>query len=86
MERDAIVPIENSMCVIYHNPLKRSCTCNQKTKHSNNLIYKNVNWPQDIYYGQDAVFHRIINTTGSDKQRTPFSYVDEQMTTKTYKR
>ena len=33
----------------------------------------------------DAIFHRNSNTIGSDKQMTPLSFVDEQMTMKKLK-
>ena len=43
VENDTIVPIENSMYVIYHNLTKQSLGYDKKQTLSNKLIYKNIN-------------------------------------------
>ena len=43
LENDAVVPIENSMDVIYQNPTKRSFKYDKKQNRYNKLVYMNMN-------------------------------------------
>ena len=84
VENDVIVPIENSMYVIYHNPTDRTFRYNKK-KTFQQIDMQECELTTRYLLCQDAIFHRNIDTTGSDIQRTPLSYIDEQMTMKKYK-
>ena len=48
IENNAIVPIENSMYIIYHDLTKRSFNTIRRQSNFNRLVYMNVNWPRDI--------------------------------------
>ena len=74
------------MYVIYHGPMKRSFRYDQKTKTFQQIDIKECELTTRYLLCQDAIFHRIIDTTGSDIQRVPLSYVDEQMTMKKLQR
>ena len=43
MENDAIVPIENTTYIIYHDPAKKSFQYDQKYNKCNKLVQLNVN-------------------------------------------
>ena len=66
VENNAIVPIENSMYVIYHYPMERS---------SNKIRRQKIptNWHTRMWTElcQDAIFHGIIDTMGNDIQIPP---------------
>ena len=86
VENDAIVPIENSMYVIYHDPIKRSFRYDQKTKTFQQIDMQECELTARHLLCHDTIFHRIIDTTCNDIQRIPLTYVEEQMTMKKLQR
>ena len=73
MENDVIVPIENSIYIIYHHPTKRSFKYDKigtipkiEGVHECERSMRNLH-----LQCQDTIPHRLPNSTGIEIHRTP---------------
>ena len=77
IENEAIVPIENSMYVVYHDPTKRSFKYDQKTKQIQQISVYNCKLRMRLLLCQDAIFHRMPIPSDIETQRTCPNYIDQ---------